>query len=381
MADPIDQVKSQIPHREPFLFVDRIVEQSETRIATERLIRADEPHFAGHYPGSPLMPGVLICEACFQTGAILLGHRSAGFQPAQAAGVPPAAAFRTIDPTVFKRTRGYLPHWEREHATYFVTFRLADSLSEAVVERIALERHERTKEAEANGRALTATERDRLDHLYSERVDEWLNAGHGACHMKDDRVAEIVAKAIGHFEGQRYAVYAWAVMPNHVHVVIRPFPEHALSDILHSWKSLTAKACNKLLGRTGEFWQRESFDRLIRDEAEFGKRVQYTLDNPVVAGLTDWKWVGGSAVDGTSTAGAGQRPALREAGEAPALRKPVLTRILEAKFRGMVRPGDLMNVQVDLEEKMGDAFVMNGRVDVAGKNVLRVKFIVAMVEV
>ncbi len=143
MTNPLAQVKAQIPHREPFLFVDEILERAQGRIVTQRLVRADEPHFAGHYPGSPLMPGVLLCEACFQTGAMLLGG----------------------------------------------------------------------------------------------------------------------------------------------------------------------------------------------------------------------------------------------AGGAPALRKPVLTRILEAKFRGMVRPGDLMRIEVEQEEKMGEAYVMNGRVDVAGKNVLRVKFIVAMVEV
>lgn len=137
-------VEKLIPHRAPFLFVDRIVERAEGRILAERSIRADEPHFAGHYPGAPLMPGVLVCEACFQTGAMILSI------------------------------------------------------------------------------------------------------------------------------------------------------------------------------------------------------------------------AGSATVSG---------------------KKPVLTRILEAKFRGMVRPGDVMRIQVEQEEKMGDAFVMNGRVDVAGKNVLRVKFIVAMVEV
>jgi 3-hydroxymyristoyl/3-hydroxydecanoyl-(acyl carrier protein) dehydratase/REP element-mobilizing transposase RayT len=379
MSNPLDQVKSQIPHREPFLFVDRIVEQSETRIITERTIRADEPHFAGHYPGSPLVPGVLICEACFQTGAILLG--SAGLRPASAEGVPPSASFLAPRADVRIANRGQLPHWDQTGATYFVTFRLADSLPEEARKRIEAERQEIVKNAEQLRRPLSAGEQERVDYLYSARVDELLNAGHGACHFNDVRCAGTVADALRHFDSQRYTLYAWCVMPNHVHVVFRASPEHDLSEILHSWKSFTAKECNKVLGRTGEFWQRESFDRIVRDAADFERRVRYTLDNPGVAGLKEWKWVGGLAVDGTSTANSGETPALPGARETPALRKPVLTRILEAKFRGMVRPGDLMRVEVEQEEKMGDAFVMNGRVDVAGKNVLRVKFIVAMVDI
>lgn len=77
-----DDVLRAIPHREPFLFVDRIVEHSEGRIVTERTLREDEPQFLGHYPGAPLMPGVLLCEAVFQTGAILLtGMASAETPP------------------------------------------------------------------------------------------------------------------------------------------------------------------------------------------------------------------------------------------------------------------------------------------------------------
>ena len=92
-------------------------------------------------------------------------------------------------------------------------------------------------------------------------------------------------------------------MPNHVHVVIQPFagktttagtavPHSELSEILHSWKSFTSKEANKLLRRSGDFWQAEYYDHLIRDESDFRHAVRYVLDNPIKAGLRNWKWVG-----------------------------------------------------------------------------------------
>ncbi|RLC95388.1 MAG: beta-hydroxyacyl-ACP dehydratase [Chloroflexi bacterium] len=68
----MEEIYNAIPHRPPFLFVDRIVEVGENKIKTEKEISPDEPVFQGHYPGQPVMPGALICESIFQTGAILL---------------------------------------------------------------------------------------------------------------------------------------------------------------------------------------------------------------------------------------------------------------------------------------------------------------------
>ena len=72
---PSPDVLQAIPHRPPFLFVDRIIEEHPDCIVTERTIRSDENYFQGHYPNNPIMPGVLLCESVFQTGAILLSHR------------------------------------------------------------------------------------------------------------------------------------------------------------------------------------------------------------------------------------------------------------------------------------------------------------------
>lgn len=356
MNDELEQVKAAIPHREPFLFVDKVLERGDGRIVTERLVRADEPHFAGHFPGAPLMPGVLICEACFQTGAMLLSD----------VGAPPAAVMGAPRPQIESplqiRYRGRLPHWEKECGYYFVTWRLADSLPVHVREHIEAEREDIVRTARQLKRELSDDEKDRLAALHTEKMEGFLNAGHGECHLNNDDCARLVTETLKRFDGERYDLHAWCVMPNHVHVVFQARAGHGLAEIMHSWKSFTAKACNRVLGRTGQFWMDESFDRLIRDEDEYRRFVAYTLDNPAAAGLRDWKWVG--CID---------------AGGAPASR-PILTRILEAKFRGMVVPGDLMLIEVSQEEKMGDAYVMNGKVSVAGKNVLRVKFIVAMLD-
>lgn len=104
-----------------------------------------------------------------------------------------------------------------------------------------------------------------------------------------------MAGALKFFEGQRYELRAWIVMPNHVHVVVWPMPPHTFSEILHSWKSYTATHANKLLERVGKpFWQDESYDHLIRDDTDMARCCRYTIMNPVNARLCaqpeDWKW-------------------------------------------------------------------------------------------
>ncbi len=81
-------------------------------------------------------------------------------------------------------------------------------------------------------------------------------------------------------------------MPNHVHVLVEPITGFELESILHSWKSFTAHALNKRLEQTGEVWQKESYDHLIRNEESYAKVVEYVTSNPGAAGLRNWKWFG-----------------------------------------------------------------------------------------
>jgi len=145
-------------------------------------------------------------------------------------------------------------------------------------------------------RPLSEHEEARLRKLYSEKIESYLDAGFGACYLRNDRIAEVVADALEFFEGDRYRLAAWCVMPNHVHVVIEPLIGFELPGILHSWKSFTSKEANKILGRRGAFWQVEAYDHLIRNEVDFDNAVKYVLANPFNAGLKNWKWVGGSEI-------------------------------------------------------------------------------------
>ena len=178
-------------------------------------------------------------------------HPTAGETPAlpkpglsdRSAGVPPAVAgaSRPRFGEVKIRDRGRLPHWEKESATYFITFRLHDSLPREVLERIESERESVVKTAKQLDREVSPSERKKIQQLSTKVIEQYLDNGAGDCHLRLPAIANIVAEALQHFDNQRYRLFAWCIMPNHVHVVVRVFPAHALAEVIHSWKSFSAK--------------------------------------------------------------------------------------------------------------------------------------------
>ncbi|HEX2833260.1 MAG TPA: transposase [Thermoanaerobaculia bacterium] len=128
-------------------------------------------------------------------------------------------------------------------------------------------------------------ERARLDAAFAARFDRELDLAHGRCLLRAH--AGIVASAITHFDGVRYELHAWCVMPNHVHVLLHVLHGDDLPKIVHSWKSFTAHRIGE-----GEIWQREYFDRLVRSPEELSDTRAYIRANPAKAGLLDWPWVG-----------------------------------------------------------------------------------------
>jgi len=185
-----------------------------------------------------------------------------------------------------------LPHWTAADATYFVTFRLADSLPRRVLEdwRNDIDRSVRAFESRL-GRAARPEETARIRRKSSKKVEDLLDSGAGSCLMSDPRCAAIVRDALQHFHGDRYELGAWCVMPNHAHAVVKPLSLE-LNKIVGGWKGFTAKEINKLLGLNGQRWQEEPFDHLVRDEADYDKFTVYVLSNPEQARLNDWPWIG-----------------------------------------------------------------------------------------
>jgi REP element-mobilizing transposase RayT len=192
-------------------------------------------------------------------------------------------------------SRGSLPHLKREGGAYFVTFRLAGTLPQAVLLRLKAERENILQQALMAKRPLTWHEQEELFRWYSVRVDQYLDAGHGDCWLQQQKIARLVAEAIQFHQGLRFELHAWCVMPNHVHAVLHPLSGWTLSQILKSWKGFTGREANRMLKRTGKpFWQTESYDHLVRDENDRHRCCHYTIMNPVNAGFChrpeDWQW-------------------------------------------------------------------------------------------
>lgn len=199
--------------------------------------------------------------------------------------------------------RGYLPHVKREGASYFVTFRLADSLPREVLGQLHRQRAERLQALAAarqhappgNSPRHVRDSTEEIEREYLRAVEGYLDKGAGACHLRKPEVAEMICKALRHFHQEQYVLDDWVVMPNHVHLILWPMPSFTLSEILKSRKQYTSTQAHRILALAGgAFWQPESFDHWIRDEDEKARIRRYIRFNPVKAGLCerpeDWRW-------------------------------------------------------------------------------------------
>jgi REP element-mobilizing transposase RayT len=223
-----------------------------------------------------------------------------------------------------ERTERNLPHWHPPGATLFVTFRLAGTIPQSTLRLYDAQKkwwQAETKrilslKLKADQAELAAHEKRLQDfrRQWFVKFEETLHqAQTGPTWLKDESVAEIVVEALHHRDGDVYRLDAYCLMPNHVHTVFAPFlsaeelrevllPEglrflsrnQPLDVIMKSLKGWTAWKSNRALGRRGAFWEEESYDHVVRDDAEYLRIVSYVLENPVKAGLVkewrEWKW-------------------------------------------------------------------------------------------
>jgi hypothetical protein len=148
-------------------------------------------------------------------------------------------------------THSNLPHWSQDGKLHFVTFRLSDSIPQNRLDQIQKERQEWEKNHQP---PCTDEQWQEYQYLFSDRIDEWLNAGSGECVLARPEYADIVQEALLYFEGQRYNLDYWVIMPNHVHVLLMPLAPYTLKEILHSWKSYTANQFMKLDSKKRQVW-------------------------------------------------------------------------------------------------------------------------------
>ncbi len=179
-------------------------------------------------------------------------------------------------------TERQLPHWNQKGVTYFITFRLADSVPQS---KLRLWKLKRDEFLESHKQPLNVEDSQIFHEQFTAKIEDWLDSGMGSCLFEDDKVSELLANTLAHFDGIRYDLDEWVIMPNHVHILVAPKPTFELTKILHSWKSYSARQINKHLKREGVLWQDESFDQIVRSEEHLYRIKEYIKRNPRKAGI------------------------------------------------------------------------------------------------
>jgi len=214
--------------------------------------------------------------------------------------------------------RGYLPHCDKPGLVQFVTFRLWDSLpasrrsewehllqvAEETITRSNAPRSNTSdappsgaqsiasrEEESAGARSIAPPDTAKMEarakaaREQRRQLEAYLDRSQGDCFLRDPRIARLLEDTMRFHHDQRFDLLAWVVMPNHVHALFNVGDTTPLSDIMRNWKSISAVAANKLLGRSGDFWQEDYWDTFMRSEEQTRKAISYIEHNPVKAKL------------------------------------------------------------------------------------------------
>lgn len=176
--------------------------------------------------------------------------------------------------------RRNLPHLYDELGTFFITYRLANSIPLSALKKL---------EHSSNNHDF-----ENFKNLFI-KYDQLLDlTDFGVNYLINDKIVDICKGTLHYPDGKEYKLICYCIMPNHVHFVIRLLQGNSgISNIMKGIKGTSARKSNLFLGRTGKFWQDESYDRLIRNDVELYFVIKYVLLNPVKSGLvkkwSDWQ--------------------------------------------------------------------------------------------
>jgi putative transposase len=207
--------------------------------------------------------------------------------------LPPPPNFRGLDADLpIKTYHRHLPHWRQEGATYFVTFRLGDSIPQEKLRDLKFLREEWEL---AHPEPRSEEDWSQFARSITKAAERYLDEGYGECQFREQRSCEDLRQRFERFQGERYFISCWAIMPNHCHALIRPAGAHDLEDLLGGMKAANSRAINKAIGAEGALWAQETHDRIVRDAEHLWRVVQYIGRNPKKAGLeheNSWRrWI------------------------------------------------------------------------------------------
>lgn len=213
--------------------------------------------------------------------------------------------FQPFDPEApVHKHRENLPHWRQWETTYFVTCRLADALPAEVIERWRVRRDAWLEQKGASQPAdLANADRRAYEKQFTAAFHQLLDAGSGSCLLADSVSSGLLEKRLLAGHGTAYHLDAWCIMPNHLHGLVTPAKGSVLGEILRHWKGGSARDINRRLGRRGSVWQAESFDHIVRSEAQLQHFRRYIAENPIKAGLAGGFVLGRAGIGGLTQAG------------------------------------------------------------------------------
>lgn len=193
------------------------------------------------------------------------------------------------------------PHWSQSGAVVFITFRTRDSIPAEVIGRWERERcdwlirsgvmpHDAIQWSEyVDGLAPEA--REAFSEQFYLQQERYLDDCRGDCVLRSPKMSKIVHDALMHFDGDRYRMGDFIVMPNHVHLLASFSSGDSMGKQCRSWTHYTAVQINRLSGKKGAFWQTDPFDHLVRSPEQYDYLRQYIADNPKKARLSEGEYL------------------------------------------------------------------------------------------